>query len=112
MGLINWQDFEKIELRVGTIVKAEEYPEARNPAYILYVDMGEELGIKKSSAQITENYNTQELIGRQVICVANFPPKQIGKIMSELLVTGFPDESGNVILAKPDKSVPNGAKLY
>lgn len=112
MGLISWKDFEKIELRVGTVVKAEDYSEARKPAYILHVDMGEKLGIKKSSAQITKRYSKQDLIGKRVVCVTNFPPKQIGKIMSEVLVTGFPDENGDVVLSTPDMPVPNGAKLY
>ena len=112
MGPISWQDFEKIELRVGTVVKAEDYPEARTPAYILHVDMGEKLGIKKSSAQITKRYSKQDLIGKQVVCVTNFPPKQIGKVMSEVLVTGFPDENGDVVLSTPDMPVSNGVKLY
>ncbi|MDH5474441.1 MAG: tRNA-binding protein [Cyclobacteriaceae bacterium] len=111
MNTINWSDFEKIDFRAGTITKAEEFPEARNPSYKVWVDLGE-LGIKKSSAQITHHYTIDELIGKQVICVCNFPVKQIGPLLSEVLVTGFPDENNNVILATVDKNTPNGAKLY
>lgn len=111
MSFISWQDFQKIEFRLGTIIKAEDFPEARNPAYILHVDFGEELGIKKSSAQITDHYQKQELIGKQVMAVVNFRPKQIGPIMSECLVTGFYKEDGSVVLAVPDKPAPNGARL-
>jgi len=111
MSFINWKDFQKIEFRLGTIVKAEDFPEARNPAFILHVDFGEKLGIKKSSAQITDHYQKQALIGKQVMAVVNFPPKQIGPIMSECLVTGFYQEDGSVILAVPDKPLYNGAKL-
>lgn len=112
MGTITWQDFEKISMKVGTVVEVEEYPEARKPAYILHVDLGSELGIKKSSAQITALYQKKDLIGKQVVCVTNFPPKQIGKLMSEILVTGFPDENGNVVLCTVDSPVSNGAKLF
>ena len=111
MDKITWQDFQKIEIRTGTIIQAEIFPEARKPAYILTVDLGE-LGIKKSSAQITEIYAVEQLVGRQVVCVTNFPPKQIGPVMSEVLVTGFPDASGHVVLAVPDKHVPNGSRLF
>jgi len=111
MSFISWEDFQKVEFRLGTIINAEDFPKARNPAYILHVDFGEELGVKKSSAQITVNYQKQDLIGKQVMAVVNFPPKQIGSIMSECLVTGFYKEDGSVILAVPDKPVTNGAKL-
>lgn len=112
MSLITWQDFEKVSLKVGTIVAAEIYPEAKSPAYIIHVDLGTELGIKKSSAQVTKLYTIEKLIGKQVVCVTNFPAKQIGKIMSEVLVTGFPDENGDIVLCAPDSKVPNGAKLF
>ena len=108
---IEWSDFERVQIMVGTIVKAEEFPEARKPAYKLWVDLGA-LGVKQSSAQITEAYALTTLVGKQVVCVTNFPPKQIGPVMSEVLVTGFPSETGHVILATPDKTVPNGARLF
>lgn len=111
MDHISWHDFQKVELRAGTIVKAEDFPKARNPSYILHVDFGEQLGIKKSSAQITDNYSRQELIGKQVLAVVNFPAKQIGPIMSECLVTGFYKEDGSVVLAVPDQPLVNGSKL-
>jgi tRNA-binding protein len=111
MANISWDEFEKVELRVGTIVQTEEFPEARRPAYILHIDFGAELGIKKSSAQITNHYQSEELVGRQVIAVVNFPDKQIGPIMSQCLVTGFYDKNGEVVLAIPDKPIDNGAKL-
>jgi tRNA-binding protein len=111
MDTINWDDFKKIELKAGTIVKAEEFPEAHNPAYILNVDFGNEIGIKKSSAQITDLYTPEELVGKQVIGVVNFPPKQIGPIMSECLITGFYRKNGEVVLAVPDKKISDGSKL-
>jgi tRNA-binding protein len=111
MQTIDWDDFEKVELRVGTIVEAEEFPEARKPAYKLKVDFGDEIGLRKSSAQITDAYRLEELVGRQVVGVVNFPAKQIGPVRSECLVTGFHREDGAVILAVPDSAVPNGAKL-
>ena len=111
METISWTDFEKIELRVGTIIEVEDFPEARKPAFKFKVDFGDEIGIKKSSAQITDLYNKEDLIGRQVLAVVNFPNKQIGPMQSECLVTGFSREDGAVVLARPDSSVPNGAKL-
>ncbi len=111
MTQISWSDFQKVELRVGTIVDAEDFPEARNPAYKLKIDFGEEIGIKKSSAQLTALYSKEALLGKQVIAVINFPPKQIGPIMSECLVTGFYREDGAVVLAVPDTGIGNGAQL-
>tara|TARA_R110002096_G_scaffold257381_1_gene450725 strand:- start:46601 stop:46942 length:342 start_codon:yes stop_codon:yes gene_type:complete len=108
---ISWDDFEKVELRIGTVVRAEEFPEARKPAYKVWVDFGGDLGIKKSSAQITVHYTPEELIGKQIVAVVNFPVKQIGPIKSEFLLTGFYDESGDVVVAKPERAVPNGARL-
>ncbi len=108
---ISWAEFEAVEIRVGTIVKAEPFPEARKPAYKLEVDLGPELGIKKSSAQITDLYSIEELVGRQVVTVTNFPAKQIGPVRSEILVTGFCRPDGAVVLVVPDKQVPNGTRL-
>jgi len=110
MTQINWTDFEKIELRVGTILKAENYPEAKKPAYKLLIDFGE-FGTKKSSAQITVIYKKEELVGKQVICVTNFPPKQISNFISEVLTNGFVLNNGDVILAIPEGKVENGSKL-
>lgn len=111
METIAWDEFAKVELRVGKIVAAEVFEHARKPAYILQVDFGEELGVRKSSAQITELYDAEELVGRLVVGVVNFPKKQIGPLMSECLVTGFHDSEGRVALCTPDKDVPLGAKL-
>ena len=111
MPTITWDDFTKVELRVGRIVKAEPFPQARKPAYILHVDFGPEIGVKKSSAQVTALYAVEELVGKLVVGVVNFPPKQIGPVMSECLVTGFHDERGEVTLCVPDRDVPLGAKL-
>lgn len=110
MEEITWNDFEKVELRVGTILEAFDFPEARRPAFKVRVDFGE-FGIKMSSAQITKHYTKQELVGRQIIGVINFPKKQIGKFMSEFLVTGFADENGDIVLAGVGSGVPNGSKL-
>lgn len=111
MPEIEFSDFQKVELRVGTIIEALEFPEARKPAWILRVDFGDGIGVKKSSAQITDLYTREELVGRQVLAVVNFPPRQIGPIRSECLVTGFHNEKGQVVLAVPDGHVPDGARL-
>jgi tRNA-binding protein len=111
MSEITWQDFEKVELRAGTIVDARPFPEARKPAYKLTIDFGETIGMRKSSAQITDLYSPDELVGKQVIGVVNFPRKQVGPFMSECLVTGLVQEDGRVILAVPDKFAENGSRL-
>ncbi|WP_445664526.1 tRNA-binding protein [Fodinibius sp. AD559] len=108
---INWKQFEQVELRVGTIKRAEEFPEANKPAYKLWVYFGDDIGIKKSSAQITDLYATSDLIDKQVLGVVNFPPKQIGPFISECLITGFHSDDGSVVLAVPDKTIPDGSKL-
>ncbi len=110
-NFISWADFEKVELKIGTIVRVEEFPEARKPAYKVWVDFGGDMGIRKSSAQITVHYSPDELMGKQIVAVVNFPPKQIGPIKSEFLLTGFYDENGDVVIAQPERAVPNGAKL-
>ena len=109
---ITYDDFRKVDIRVGTIVAAEPFPEARRPAYKLSVDFGPAIGVKRSSAQITRRYSLDELVGKQVAAVVNFPKKQIGKFISEVLVLGFPDESGEVVLIQPSLRVPNGGRLY
>lgn len=111
MNEITWRDFEQVELRIGTITHVEDFPEARKPAYKLTVDFGSEIGIKHSSAQITNLYTKEDLLGRQVVAVVNFPPKQVGPFISECLVTGFYRPDGAVVLAMPEREVPNGAKL-
>lgn len=108
---LSWPEFERVELRVGTVVEVRDFPEARRPAWILLVDFGAEVGIKKSSAQITDHYSAGDLLGRQVVAVVNFPSKQIGPIRSECLVTGFVDADGAIVLAVPERAVPNGARL-
>ena len=110
--IITFADFLKVDIRVGTVVRAEPYPEARTSAAKLWVDFGPELGVKKTSAQVVQRYALDELPGRQVAAVVNFPPKQIGKFMSEVLVLGFPGEDGEVVLIQPDQRVPNGGRLY
>ncbi len=109
---ISFDDFLKIDIRVGTIKDVHPFPEARHPAYKLFIDFGEDIGEKKSSAQITENYKPEDLIGRQIAAVVNFPPRQIGPFMSEVLVLGFPDENGKVVLIGPDKHTPDGGRLH
>ncbi len=111
MQEISWKDFESVELRVGTIIEVQDFPKARKPAYILTVDFGEALGTRKSSAQIKDLYTREELLGKQVLAVVNFPPKQIGPVRSECLITGFYRQDGLVVLAVPEQPVPNGAKL-
>ncbi|MBL8064228.1 MAG: tRNA-binding protein [Chthonomonadaceae bacterium] len=109
--VIGWDDFDKVDIRVGTIVRVEMFPEARKPAFKLWVDFGD-LGVKSSSAQITTHYNPDQLVGRQVAGVVNLTPKKIGPFLSECLVTGFADESGAVVLVCPDLAVPNGSRLF
>lgn len=109
---ITFDDFERVDIRVGTVLKAEPFPEARKPAYRLTVDFGPEIGVKRSSAQITKHYELDELPGRKIAAVVNFPPRQIGPMMSEVLCLGFPDEEGGVVLVGVDRDVPNGGKLF
>ena len=110
--LITYDDFMKVDIRVGTIVEAEPYPEARKPAIKLKIDFGPDIGVKRSSAQLTVHYDPAGLVGKKVAAVVNFPPRQIGKFMSEVLTLGFPDENGAVVLITPDKMVPNGGRLF
>jgi tRNA-binding protein len=109
---IGYADFEKVDIRVGTIVEAEPYPEARKPAFKIKIDFGPAIGVKKSSAQITRHYTPEALVGRQVAAVVNFPPRQIGKFMSEVLTLGFPDGDGEVVLIAPSLPIPNGGRLF
>jgi tRNA-binding protein len=112
MSEITFDDFMKVDVRVGTVLRAEPYPEARKPAIKLWIDFGNEIGEKKTSAQITAHYHPETLVGRQVMAVVNFPPRQIGKFMSEVLVLGMPDENGEVVLVSPDHPVPLGGRLH
>ncbi len=112
MTSITYEEFERVDIRVGTIVAVDSFPEARKPAFKLKVDFGSPIGIKRSSAQLTVHYAAQELIGRQVAAVVNFPPRQIGPFISEVLVLGFPDAAGAVVLIGPERPVPNGGKLF
>ena len=109
---IAYDDFLKVDIRVGTVIKAEPFPEARKPAIKLLIDFGDEIGVKKSSAQITENHAVESLVGTQVIAVVNFPPRQIGPFMSEVLTLGLADANDKVMLLRPDRPVPNGGRMY
>ena len=111
MDHIEWDYFKKVDIRVGTIIEANEFPEARKPAYKLLIDFGDEIGIKRSSAQITDLYGLEDLLNKQIIAVINFPPKQIGHFISECLITGFHRQDGKVVLAIPDTNIPNGSLL-
>lgn len=111
MKTIQWSDFTQVELRVGTVCEVRDFPEAKKPAFQIWVDFGREIGVKKTSAQVTGLYSKESLLGRQVVGVVNLPPKQIGPFLSEFLLAGFHRESGDVVLATPDMPVPNGAKL-
>ena len=110
--MITFDDLMKVDIRVGRVVEVFDFPEARRPAFKMTVDLGPDIGIKKTSAQVTQNYTRDELIGRRVLAVVNFPPKQIGKYMSEILVLGVPDENGHVVLIRPDADTPLGGRLY
>ena len=112
MSQISFDDFLKVDIRVGTIVRVEPFPEARSPSYKLFVDFGPDIGERKTAAQITEYYTPEDLVGKQVAAVTNFPKKQIGKFMSEILVLGFPDDAGAVVLVEPNRKVANGARLF
>lgn len=109
--MISYDDFARVEMRVGRVLRAEPFPEARRPAYRLWIDFGE-LGVKRSSAQVTTHYSASDLVGRQVVAVTNFPPKQIANFMSEVLVLGAPSDTGEVVLLSPDREVPDGGRVY
>jgi len=109
---ITFDDFLKVDIRIGTIIEVSDFPEARKPAYILQIDFGPDIGIKKSSAQITTHYSAEDLLDRQVAAVVNFPPRQIGPMMSEVLTVGMPDENGEVVLLAVDRKIPNGGRLF
>jgi len=110
--MATFEDFQKLDIRVGKIINIEEFPEAKKPAYKLKIDLGEEVGIKKSCAQLPQNYSAEDLVGKQVLCVVNFPPRQIGPAVSEVLTLGVPDDKHECVLIAPDKAVPLGGKLY
>ena len=112
MAEVTYADFAQLDIRIGQVTQAEPYPEARVPAIKLWVDFGGDLGVKKSSAQLTDHYTPEALVGTQVLAVVNFPPRQIGKVMSEILVLGVPDEAGKVVLIRPDQDVPIGGRLF
>tara|TARA_B100000949_G_scaffold213131_1_gene207788 strand:+ start:714 stop:1052 length:339 start_codon:yes stop_codon:yes gene_type:complete len=112
MSEISFDDFLKVDIRVGTIVRVEPFPEARSPSYKLFVDFGPDIGERKTAAQITEHYTLEDLVGKQVAAVTNFPKKQIGNFMSEILVLGFPDDAGAVVLVEPNRTVANGGRLF
>lgn len=112
MAEISFDDFAKVDIRVGTVVRAEPFPEARKPAIKLWVDFGPEIGERKTSAQITAHYDPETLVGRQVMAVVNFPPRQIGPFMSEVLVLGVPDDGGDIVLLSPDRAVPDGGRMH
>jgi len=111
MALITWQDFEKVELRAGTIIEVNDFPKAKKPAYQLKIDLGKEIGIKQSSAQLTKLYSKEQLLGRQILCVTNFPARQIANFISEILVTGYILPDGEVVLSSIERPVPNGTRL-
>ncbi len=112
MNELTWNEFQKVDIRVGTVLSVEAFPQARKPAYIVHVDFGEQIGIKKTSAQITNHYSAEQLVGRQILGVVNFPPKQIGPINSEFLLTGFNDKNGHVVISTVERKVPNGSRLH